>query len=228
MMSIQLVIFDMAGTTVEDNNYVGMHIEKALNQHGYEATQDDIRAVMGIEKPVAIRMLLTRSLKRDDVSDDLVMGIHQTYLQQMLSFYREDPRVSEIEGTTSVFQKLTEAGLRIGLDTGFDRKTADIIIDRLGWRDVIDASVTSDEVENGRPAPDMGLKLMEILGINSPESVAKVGDTISDLGEGSALGCKFNIGVTSGAYTRDQLKTFPHTHIIESIRDLPPIVLEEA
>ncbi len=225
-MSIQLVIFDIAGTTLEDKNYVGMHIEAAMRQHGYEASQDDIREVMGIEKPVAIRILLTKSLKSHGIKDDLVNEIHQTYLQQMLLFYREDTRVREIEGTSAVFRKLKEAGLKIGLDTGFDRNTADLIIDRLGWRDVIDASVTSDEVENGRPEPDMGLKLMEILGIDRPEFVAKVGDTISDLGEGSALGCKYNIGVTSGAYTEGQLKTFPHTHIIESIRSLPPIVLE--
>jgi hypothetical protein len=103
---------------------------------------------------------------------------------------------------------------------------AQIILDRLGWeRDrLIDASVTSDEVERGRPHPDMIHFLMRRLGIADARQVAKVGDTPADLEEGHRAGCGLNIGVTQGAHSREQLAAHPHTHLIGTVADLPELL----
>jgi len=223
-MDIRLVIFDIAGTTLVDKNYVGMCIQQAFTSFGTHMDEAAIQSVMGWEKPVAIRKLLESLHSNKAIDEQIVNQIHESYLSNILTFFREDPRVKEIEGTTALFEQLRASGIKIGLDTGFDRKTTDIILDRVGWRKCIDASVTSDEVANGRPAPDMGLKLMELTEVDNPAEVAKIGDTASDLQEGEALGCRYNIGVTSGAYQRGELEAYPHTHIIDSIRDLPKIL----
>ena len=60
--------------------------------------------------------------------------------------------------------------------------------------------------------------------IGDPAKVAKVGDTPADLHEGKNAGCGLIIGVTEGTHTREQLQPHPHTHLIPSVRELPPIL----
>ena len=221
---LELVIFDMAGTTVHDEQFVGLCLQQALHQHGIPANLEEIKAVMGFPKPDAIRVVSNTYKGAGATSPEQVANIHNTFLQSMLNFYENDPRVKEIDGATNIFNWLRSKNIKVGLDTGFSRDIADTIINRLGWEQYIDVSVTSDEVENGRPAPDLAQKAMALLGINDPKTVAKIGDTISDLHEGTAAGCGWVIGVESGAYTREELSQHPHTHIVTSIKMLPEIV----
>ena len=55
---IQLVVFDMAGTTVLDNDAVHKALIAALAEFGYEASRDEANKVMGIAKPLAIQTIL--------------------------------------------------------------------------------------------------------------------------------------------------------------------------
>jgi phosphoglycolate phosphatase-like HAD superfamily hydrolase len=61
--------------------------------------------------------------------------------------------------------------------------------------------------------------LMAKFGISDVKRVAKVGDTIADLEEGFNARCGLNIGVLTGAATREELSSRPHTHILQSIND---------
>lgn len=54
--------------------------------------------------------------------------------------------------------------------------------------------------------------------------MAKVGDTVSDLQEGSAAGCRYVIGITTGAYSAQELSKENHTHLVERLRDVIDIV----
>ena len=66
--------------------------------------------------------------------------------------------------------------------------------------------------------------LMQRCGVSDPARVAKVGDTPADLAQGHNAGCGLVIGVTSGSHTREQLAGHPHTHLIESVADLPAVL----
>ena len=106
---------------------------------------------------------------------------------------------------------LRTAGIRVGLDTGFNRAIANAIIDRLGWQSdgLLDATVTSDEVREGRPSPDMIYRLMELTGVQDVKAVCKVGDTPSDLQQGALARCRWVVGVTSGSHSRDNSRRTP-------------------
>ena len=144
----------------------------------------------------------------------------------MLDYYRRSPDVREVDGAASVFQALRNHGVKVALDTGFGRRITDAVLARLGWAvpGTIDATVTADEVAAGRPAPDMVLRAMQLTGVNDPSRVVKVGDTPSDLEEGTRAGCGAVIGVTSGSHTAGELRPHPHTALIESVRDLLSIL----
>jgi phosphonatase-like hydrolase len=221
-MDLQLAVFDMAGTTVVDRDGVNGCFRAALAEAGLRVSAQEVNKVMGLPKAEAVRKLIERSTDRDQLIDQ-VETIHSEFVARMIRFYETNPEIREVTGTSATFKSLRAAGVEIAVNTGFSRNIAQVIIDRLGWtRDkLIDASIASDEVERGRPHPDMIRKLMKGLGVSDPAGVAKIGDTPVDLEEGQNAGCGWLVGVTSGSHTREQLQNSPHTHLIDSVADLP-------
>ncbi len=230
-MDIDLVVFDMAGTTVRDDDAVNRCFRDAIAGAAIDVSRDEVNAVMGIAKPVAIRTLLERAGRTDPADLDAeVRRIHADFVRRMVEHYRDGQAVAEVPGASDVFRALRAAGVRVALNTGFSRQIASVLLERLGWAagDTIDAVVTSDEVDAGRPAPDMIRLAMRRAGVSDPRRVAKVGDTPADLEEGDHAGCGRVIGVTaSGSHTRDQLRPHPHTDLIDSVADLPALLLGE-
>lgn len=218
---IDLIVFDLAGTTVKENFDVQRTLKDSFANIGQEITIEQASLVMGIPKPIAIRQLLESNGKAS-VSDDLIRSIHADFVKKMISFYEKDQTVEENQGVSETFRQLKALGIKVFVDTGFDRPIVDTLLSRMGWEKnhLIDGSVTSDEVAHGRPHPDLIFRAMELASVNDARRVAKVGDTLSDLGEGVAAGCGWVIGITSGAFTRQQLAAVPHTHLIDSIPEL--------
>ena len=223
-MKIALVVFDIAGTTVNDADGVNRSLQEALAGAGVTVDRQAINEVMGLPKPEAIRLLLEG--RAEPAGEARCAEIHADFVRRMLRFYETDPSVFPVRGAIDTFRRLREARIKVALDTGFDRSITAAVLRRLGWRDgdPIDASITSDEAARGRPHPDMILRLMERFGIADASQVAKVGDTPSDLEEGTRAGCALVVGVTSGTHSREQLARHPHTHLIASVADLPPLL----
>lgn len=160
-MDYQLAIFDLAGTTVKDNKDVHRVLQMTLRNHGVDITIEQANAVMGIPKPVAIRELLLGT-GNETSPDAVIETMHQEFIAAMINFYKNDASVGEKHGVSETFQRLKDRGIKVAVNTGFDRKITDALLERIGWRrdNLIDYSVTSDEVVRGRPYPDMILKLM--------------------------------------------------------------------
>lgn len=223
-MPIDLVVFDMAGTTVYDGDAVHNCLMTAVAHAGVPATRDQVNALMGMPKPLAIGHLVS-SFRGTPPADDEVAAIYADFEQLMLDYYRHSPHARETDGASDVFRALRARGVKIALDTGFSRVIADAVLDRLGWGGtLVDATVASDEVAQGRPHPDMIWRAMELTGVSDAARVAKVGDTSADLHQGDAASCGLVVGVTTGSHTEDELARHPHTHLIDSLVELLAII----
>ena len=214
MKRYKLAIFDLAGTTVQDDNTVGKCLQDALSAVGVSASIEEVNAVMGIRKPVAIKMLLDKHGAEGDVE-----AIDADFRQRMIETYKTSPEVREIPGATNTFRVLKEMVIRVAVDTGFDRETTDVLLSRMGWGDLVDDSITSDEVEQGRPHPDMILELCRRAGV-TPDQVIKIGDTPADIGEGFSANVGLNVGVTYGTHTEEQLQGLAPDALLSEIGDL--------
>ena len=225
MIDIAMVVFDIAGTTVNDDDSVNRCLRGSLLAAGLEVTAAQVNTVMGLPKPDAIAILIEQSPARHELRGRVDL-IHRDFVARSIEFYKSDPSVHEVPGTTRVFEKLKRSGILVALDTGFNRSITQVILDRLNWwkSRLIDATICSDEVPRGRPHSDMIEALMGRLGIVDPKRVAKVGDTPSDLQEGDGAGCGLVVGVTAGTHTRLELEPYPHHHLIETIADLPQLL----
>jgi len=229
-MEIDLIVFDMAGTTVHDGDAVQRALEGALAAAGVRASREQINAVMGMPKPVAIQTLLAEFRGQAAASDRTVEAAHDDFLRRMLWHYGSHPDVRECPGASEIFAWCRRMGIHTAIDTGFSRAIADAILARLGWREagLLDATVASDEVARGRPYPDMIQHLMAATDVTDPARVMKVGDTPVDIAQGHAAGCRYVVAVTSGSHTEDELRPHRPTHLIAALRELKDVLgLEE-
>lgn len=208
---------------MEDPDGVGGCLKSALDAAGVRWEHSEVNSVMGIPKPLAIAHLMASGGEPEDVAR--VDAIHRDFQARMIEHYRSDPSIREVDGAADVFRALRARGIKVALDTGFDRTIVDVLLTRLGWdENLLDATVTSDEVPQGRPHPDLIFRAMELTGVPDVTEVAKVGDTPSDLQEGTAAGCAMVIGVTEGTHSRELLLPHPHTHLVATVRDIPPLL----
>ncbi|MBC9930711.1 phosphonatase-like hydrolase [Chitinophaga qingshengii] len=225
-MEIKLAVFDIAGTTLHDEANVAKVLQKAIQLAGVHVSLEEVNEVMGYAKPYAIRYLLQQKNDPRYTDDSFVNELHTRFVEDMKAHYATDTSVREKQGVSAVFAALRQKGIKVALDTGFDRDITNVILNRTGWQQqgLIDAVTTSDEVTYGRPYPYMIYRIMETLEVRSIGEVMKVGDTISDLEEGTNAGCRYVVGVTTGAYSREELEKGPHTHLVASLDELLSIL----
>ncbi len=216
MNPFDLIVFDLAGTTVHDGHSVAWAMGEAMKNHTkLDLPRSEINSVMGMAtKPLAIAELLKRNNRTPD--NELVQSTYAAFEDLMLNYYRNHPDVREIEGTSELFAALKHAGVKVGLDTAFNRSIGDAIFDRLGWRTkgLFDATCTADEVREGRPAPYMIYRLMEATGAKDISRVAKVGDTPADILQGRNAGCGAVYAVAWGANPPEKLAPLPSTRLL--------------
>ncbi len=227
MSSIQLVVFDIAGTTIRDNGNVAEAFISAFRDYGFEMPLPEVKLVMGFRKIDAIALLLEKFAPEKAADEVLIDRIHTRFIDKMIEFYLNDETLSPFPHTEKVFAALKGKGIKIALNTGFTRSITDTILHRLRWDDrseLIYQVICSDEVPHGRPSADMINTLIEDLGISSPKNVLKVGDTEVDVQEGRNAACGKVVSVTTGAYTREQLQQYNPDYIIDDLEQLLPII----
>lgn len=221
MTDIALVVFDMAGTTIEDAGQVPDAFTTVLRRHSIEITADALRAVRGASKRDAIRHFVTEHHPSGiEALTDRIFNDFRDYLAQLF----QAGGVKPVAGATDTFAWLRERGIRVALNTGFDRLTTDLILETVGWQTgVVDAVTCGDEVALGRPAPYLIFRSMEKTSVTSVHQVMCVGDTVLDLQAGHNAGTRCIVGVMSGAHAKEQLEKAPHTHLIPSVAALSSI-----
>ena len=207
-----LVVFDLAGTTVEDAGQVPAAFVATLAEYGITLEAEALASVRGSSKREAIARLLPGDRARADAAYD-------SFRRQLTVRYAEQG-VAAVSGAEDAFRFLRASGVRIALNTGFDRSTTELLLSALRWDRVADAVVCGDEVAKGRPAPDLILRAMELTATADPQAVANVGDTSLDLEAGQSAGVRWNVGVLSGAHGRDRLEKAPHTHLLNDVSEL--------
>ncbi len=215
---IALVVFDMAGTTVNENNVVYKTVRKALAIHGIEVSLETVLIHgAGKEKLAAIRSILD---KQEDIllHEKTAEDIFETF-QELLSEAYKNLNVTPHQGVEDLFKQLKEKSVKVVLNTGYDRKTALNLLKKINWKigETIDALITADDVIKGRPEPEMIHKAMQLFEITDPQVVLKAGDSIIDIKEGQNANCGITVAVTSGAQTKETLSQANPTIILDNL-----------
>ena len=218
----RLVVFDLAGTTVRDRGEVLAAFLAAFQQHGSPIAADAFARWRGASKRQAIREILAATGNGQDPWSlkEKADQVYDTFREELTRRFRATADLAFADALPT-FERLRASGIRIALNTGFDRLAANAVLDGTQWPpDLFDAIVTSDDVEEGRPAPDMILMSMEAVEIHDAARVAVIGDTRLDLEAAMNAGAAWRIGVLTGAHDRVTLEQGPYTHIVGSVGEI--------
>jgi phosphonatase-like hydrolase len=217
---IEMVVFDMAGTTVDEQNVVYKTLHKAIEKEGYELSLDTVlKHGAGKEKRQAIIDILEH-LEGGTVHRMTIDLIFQNFEKMLDEAYAKLTPLA-MAGAEKAFSKLRGEGIKVVLNTGYKRSVAEYLLGQLDWEEGqhFDLLVTASEVTRSRPEPDMIYVAMDHFGIKNALNIAKVGDSTVDIEEGRNAGCGMFVGITTGAQDAVTLQTAHPTDIVTSLEE---------
>lgn len=218
--SWKLVVLDMGGTLIADHGEVPEAMLGAFARHGIAVTPEEFSAWRGASKRRMVQHFV--ELRGPQTGRPaLIEAIYNDFITTASKAYAN---VQPIAGAETVLRELQAMKLLLATTTGFDRPLATAILSRLGWQHYFAASITSDDVSDGRPAPFMLFRAMEAAHINDTAEVMAVGDTPLDLQAANNAGLGAVIGVWSGAATQERLRQERSNVLLPSVAALPELI----
>ncbi|MER7520953.1 phosphonatase-like hydrolase [Streptomyces sp. NPDC126499] len=215
-----LVVLDMAGTTVADDGLVELAFTAAAERLGEDpaAMIGHVRATMGESKITVFRHLFGGDEQRARQAN---LAFEAAYGELV-----DGGRISAIPGAAEAVAALREQGRTVVLTTGFARVTQDAILDALGWRDLADLTLCpADAGGRGRPYPDLVLTaLLRTGAVDDVRRIAVAGDTSYDMLSGVRAGAGIVAGVLTGAHGEPALTEQGATHVLPSVAGLPAAI----
>lgn len=221
---IELVVLDMAGTTVLDDGIVEQAFQRAAERTGVAARigWDDalkyVRDTMGQSKID----VFTHLAGGDVVAAERATAQFETAYAEIVA----EQGATEIPGAADAIRALRGAGLKVWLTTGFAPVTRDALLDALDWRDLVDGVLSPVDAGRGRPAPDLVLTALLRAGASSVQAVAVAGDTVSDVESGRRAGAGFVAGVLSGAHDAAALEAAEPDAVLPDVTALAAALSE--
>ena len=221
MSRIKLVVFDMAGTIIEDHGEVVRAFAKALMENGILFVEDELTRWKGASKREVIRHFVSQSDVKGDV-EEKVETAYRRFRSELERCYTE--KLVPIRGAVETFGWCRDHEILLATTTGFYKEISDLVLKQTGWRQFFAVNISSSDVQQGRPAPYMIFRAMEATGVMNVKEVINVGDTPLDLQSGSNAGAAGVVGVLTGSHDSESLRAVPHTHILNSIAELPELI----
>jgi phosphoglycolate phosphatase len=217
-VSVDLVCFDMAGTTVDDHGLVLTAFRRTIDELGVTGT-----GAVDAEAYVIETMGQSKIEVFSALFDERAARANDAFERHFLDA-ATDVGVSEVPGARAAVEKLKTSGVAVALTTGFSPATREVLIGLLEWQDLFSMRVSPADAGRGRPTPDMVLLCMLRSRISGVQSVMVVGDTASDMQAGRRAGVGQCVGVLTGTDDRARLLASGADVVMTSVADLPRYV----
>jgi HAD superfamily hydrolase (TIGR01509 family) len=179
-MPVAAVIFDLDGVIVDSE--IWWHDERVAwaAVRGLRWTEADTRAVMGANSAAWARIMRQR-LGMAEADEPAIL---KAVVDRVTARYAGGAPV--IEGAVEAVRRIA-AGWPVAIASSAHRRVIDAALDATGLRSTIPVVVSSDEVEHGKPAPDVYLEAARQLGVAAAGCLV-VEDSINGLRAGLAAG----------------------------------------
>jgi HAD superfamily hydrolase (TIGR01509 family) len=179
---IEAVVFDMDGVLV-DTEHLWDEVREALTgEWGGRYTPEAQEAMMGMSSPEWSRYLHEVVGLREPPE-----VINAEVVRRMLERYEMDLPV--VPGAVEAVRRLAGAGYRLAVASSSNRELIDGVLRRLQLTELFQATVSSEEVARGKPAPDVYLETARRLGV-APARCAAIEDSASGIRAAHSAGMR--------------------------------------
>ncbi|MET7763287.1 HAD family hydrolase [Streptomyces sp. NPDC005393] len=189
-------LFDVDGTLMDTNYLHTVTWWEAFRQAGHTVCMREIHYSIGMSSDKLLGRLLGEN--RDRSQDDRLSSAHKTLYAQYFT------RLPALEGAGDLLRAVADRGWYVVLASSASKGELAVMRAAIGADEAIGAALSSDDVKEGKPAPDLVIRALERAG-GPPESEVFVGDTIWDVKACEKAGVRC-IALLSGGIAREELK----------------------
>ncbi|HEY8762650.1 MAG TPA: HAD family phosphatase [Solirubrobacteraceae bacterium] len=212
------VMFDLDGVLVDSEQLWNQAKEELVREAGGRWREDAPRAMMGMsstEWSAYMRDELGVDRDTDEINRDVVGRIERLYRAELPLLPGAAETVHALSGRWP-----------LGLASSSNREIIDLVLDLAGLADSFVATVSSEEVDRGKPAPDVYLETARCVGVQADRCVA-IEDSSNGLRAAVAAGMAV-IAVPNPHYPPDEDALGLAAASVHSLRDLTPELVERA
>ena len=207
---IGAVVFDLDGVILASEEVWDDVREAYVRERGGRYDGEIQRAMMGMSSTEWSRYLHETAAVPDEPEE-----INREVVRRMLASYRE--HLPLIDGATDAVRRLA-ANYPLGLASSSNREIIDSVLDLAGLAAYFEATVSSEEVAHGKPAPDVYLEAARRLGVD-PTSCAAIEDSHGGIRSAKAAGMRV-IAIPNPSYPPDEESLAQADKVIRSLAGL--------
>lgn len=212
---IDAIIFDLDGVLLDSERVWDEVRESLVRERGGRWHDRAQRDMMGMSSPEWSRYM-------HDVLelDESPAEIDAEVVRRMEERYRAS--LPAVAGAAEAVERIA-AGFPLGLASSSNRPLIELALELLGVRGLFRATVSSEEVARGKPAPDVYLEAARRLEVD-PERAAAVEDSHNGILSAKAAGLRV-IAVPNAQFPPDGGALAEADAVLRSLDELTPEVI---
>jgi HAD superfamily hydrolase (TIGR01509 family) len=212
---IEAVVFDLDGVIVDSEHVWDEVREQLARERGgrwHDGAQADMMGMSSTEWAAYMHDVIGLPEPPGEINAEVV--------DRLLARYRE--QLPLIDGAVDAVQRLA-GRFKLGVASSSNRPIIDAVLEAAGIAELFDATVSSEEVARGKPAPDVYLEAARRLGVE-PSHAAAVEDSSNGLRSAHAAGLRV-LALPNARYPPAADALAVADAVLGSIADLDPGVV---
>ena len=206
------VVFDLDGVLIESEQVWDAAREELVRERGGTWHDRATRDMMGMSSTEWSRYMHDRlgvPMTPDDINDDVVRRVATAYERELPLLPHAVEAVRELA-----------AHWRLGLASSSNRPIIDLVLDRSGLAECFAAVVSSEEVQHGKPAPDVYRAVARQLDVE-PAACVAIEDSTNGVKSAVAAGMR-TIAVPNRQFPPDEDVLASATAVVPSLAEVTP------
>ena len=212
---IEAVVFDLDGLLLDSEQVWDSVRERYVRERGGRYDAEVQRAMMGMSAPEWSAYLHDEAGVPDEPD-----AINRDVVERMLEAYRHE--LPLLPGATEAVRRVAVT-FPLALASSSNRQVFEAVLELAGLTDCFRATVSSEEVARGKPAPDVYLEAARRLGI-APERCAAVEDSHAGIRSAKSAGMRV-IAIPNASYPPDEEALTLADAVVDSLDELTVDVL---
>ena len=216
MSAIAAVVFDLDGVLLDSEHVWDEVREQLAHERGgrwHERAQADMMGMSSVEWSCYLHDVIGLTEPPEEIDAEVV--------RRMLARYREE--LPLVDGAVAAVRRLA-GSFRLGLASSSSRPLIDAVLARAGLAELFEATVSSEEVARGKPAPDVFIEAARRLDL-PPDRCAAVEDSANGIRSAAAAGLGV-VAIPNHRYPPPPDATALAGVLLDSIGELAPATID--